>query len=171
VRRFKVVEIHLDGKTAFIHLSGKIAENEAFPEVPRDVESVEIDSKNLNSLNSMGIIAMRTWVKEQLAANRDLQVTFSNLAPCLIYTLTLAPELVPPDSKITSLQVPYYNENQDIQRLITYEYGTHFDESEINPPIHITDPEFPGDKLDYDINVNLIESCMKVFYPKIKFSY
>ena len=150
---FEVKPSERDGKT-LLNFCGQIDEDANFPEVQDWGSEVFIDLKEVTAINSIGIRAWIMW----FANLESTQLIFMNCPKALVMQMNMVEGFLPAQSKVESLQVPFYCEDCDEEVDVIFHVGKeiqvsgeevtlHFDKSSIcsgdcDPELDVSEAKF-----------------------------
>jgi len=140
------VDVKKNGAHALIQLGGIIDEDMNFSMIQLDgVTSIEIDLENIKSINSCGI---REWIK-WISELKNAQIHLKNCPKIIIDQVNMVQGFLPPNAKVMSFYVPFYNDDFGTEKEILFEYGKHFTEEAINIPKDVQDDQ--GNLMEIDV--------------------
>lgn len=108
-------------------------------------KKVEIDFKNVKSINSCGI---REWIK-WLAPAKASQLSFINCPKIIIDQINMVDGFLPSNGKVLSFFVPYYNDENGSEKNVLYRYGHEFTDGSVTPPAKVQDDS--GAEMEMDV--------------------
>lgn len=139
-------KIENKGEICEVVLSGVI--DDSFPAdklvLPTD-KTIEINLNNVNMINSLGI---REWIKF-INSIQSKNVSISYCPKIFIDQVNMVQGFLPTQFKVKSFYVPYFNEDDDIEKNVLYVSGKDFGEGFLN--IQSTVSHESGAVLDIDV--------------------
>jgi ABC-type transporter Mla MlaB component len=142
------IEVNKANNVLQLTISEEVTGGENFPSIDSDVNTIEINLDQLQSINSSGIKAWINWKEENLE-NHQNQVIVHNCPECFVEQLNILSGMIPAHSQIKSFKVPYYDEDDDEIVQITLVAGEHYKGSEVMVKDFI---EQDGKKLEIDVD-------------------
>ena len=115
---FEVKEIKKEG-VVHLHFSGHIDENSTFPIFNSLKGKVEIDLKDIKSINSVGI---RAWIK-WFSSFQGVNFVFLNCPKSIVMQMNMVEGFLPDHSSIESINVPFYCEDCDKEIEVLFSVG------------------------------------------------
>ncbi len=130
------LKINSVGNELKITMSGIIDEDVDFSIYKiSEAKKVEIDFKNIKSINSCGI---REWIK-WLSLNKTGELSFINCPKIIIDQVNMVDGFLPSNGKVLSFFVPYYNDENGTEKNVLFSYGKEFTDSAVMPPQKVLD--------------------------------
>jgi hypothetical protein len=131
------VKVQVDGKTQSWVAQGSLNEHANFPKALAGIETLKLDLRGVDFMNSVGITVWLRWLKESLALNPKISFEFSGVPYFLNRVFSEIKGMVPPKFKIKSLFVPYYCKPCDKNQTRLFTEG---EEYEIQPRLSLVPP-------------------------------
>ncbi|MCK6596935.1 MAG: hypothetical protein L6Q37_01110 [Bdellovibrionaceae bacterium] len=132
--------------TEKIAMSGIIDEDVDFNILKlSDTGNIEIDLKNLKSINSCGI---REWIK-WLSSSKNSQINFVNCPKIIVDQINMVDGFLPTNAIVSSFFVPYYNEENGTEKNILFRLGHEYSQNGLNSPAKVTDDS--GAEMEMDV--------------------
>ena len=135
-----------DKETIQIELVGPLNEDLKLPTVENEIRKVQIDFKNVSSINSVGIRIWIDWLKSMM----DKKIIYTQCPKFIVSQMNTVNGFLPPHGEVKSFYVSYYNEELNIEEHVLYEKGKQFDDQKITVQKEITNSE--GVLLELDVN-------------------
>ena len=134
-----------NGKTMLM-LAGQI--DESFPTELHGIKvgpEVIINLDQVKMINSLGI---REWIKF-MGALGSAKIEFVKSPKIFIDQVNMVQGFITPNCKIKSFYVPYFNEDNNVEKNVLYSFGQEFGEGFLNvkPSMKLED----GTELDLDV--------------------
>lgn len=108
---------------------------------------LELDFRELLSINSSGLRILSEWTRRLDAARLDL----SFCPPFFVQQLNIVVGLLPSGSRVLSFFVPYCNGDTSVERFVLLEHGRHFQTVDGEPRVHFPEVKDQGQKLEPDV--------------------
>jgi len=110
-------------------------------------EKVEMDLEGLGRINSLGVKAWIDWIDQA----KDAKFIFSNCPEIFVHQANIMSGFLPKVFKIQSFFIPYYWEEQELERSFLFDYDRHYSQTNFVFPEKITE----SDGRVFCIGVNL----------------
>lgn len=134
-----------NGKTALV-LSGQI--DESFPQELLSIKAgteVVVNLDQVKMINSLGI---REWIKFIGTLNAS-NVEFVKCPKIFIDQVNMVQGFITPNCKIKSFYVPYFNEDNNVEKNVLYSFGKEYGEGFLNVKPSMTAED--GTELELDV--------------------
>lgn len=141
-----VFDVKQNGEHALIQLGGIIDEDMDFSLIKLDgAKSIEIDLDKIKSINSCGI---REWIK-WISELKNAQIYLKNCPKIIIDQINMVQGFLPPNGKVMSFYVPFFNDDYGTEKDVLFEYGKHYTEESVNIPDDVRDDQ--GNLMEIDV--------------------
>lgn len=140
------VKFNKAGEKLNVVLGGTIDEDADFTQITlAGAEKIDIDMVGLKSINSCGIREWIKWMSTAPAAS----ITFNHCPKVIVDQINMVDGFLPPNAKVQSFFVPYYNDDSGAEKNVLFRYGNEFSESAVTPPPEVKDED--GNAMEMDI--------------------
>ena len=132
-------------------IGGNLDEDASFPEIELGREEVEVDMKNVQSVNSVGI---RSWLQWIGPLSETTRFVFRDCSKSVVLQMNMVKGFLPKSGAVQSLQVPFYSESRDQEKDVLFVVGrdVSFRDGEIS--IHFDTQKLGEGDWEIDVNVN-----------------
>lgn len=135
-----------ENNKAVVSIAGVIDEDMNFSSYSLGpYKEIEINLKNVKSINSCGI---REWIK-WLGTSKQATIHFLECPKIIIDQVNMVQGFLPENGRIISFYVPYFSDELDLEKNILYSYGKEFTEEGVLNLEKITDEN--GNELEIDV--------------------
>lgn len=149
------------GTKYYFELCGDLDEDTHFSslKIP-DATEITVNFEKVTRIQSCGI---REWIQLINPYNK-LPFIYINCPKIIVDQINMLDGFLPPNGRVLSFYVPYYNDESGQERQVLFTYGSEFDQDGIYPPADIRDKE--GNLMEMDV----VESKYFKFLAKQKFA-
>ncbi len=147
---FEVTQQDVDGKLT-LTINGNIDEDAVFPEIQLSGGDVYIDMSNVKAVNSVGIRSWLKWITPLSEAN---QFIFKNCPKSVVLQMNMVEGFLPKTSRVESLFVPFYSEDQDEEKDAHFFVGKDVVVDGGNLVVNFDSSSLGGEDWEMDVNEN-----------------
>ncbi|MFP5519522.1 MAG: hypothetical protein ACLGGX_06435 [Bdellovibrionia bacterium] len=139
-------QVQSQGSKAILTMSGSIDEDADFSLINLAGHSeVDMNLQNLKSINSCGI---REWIK-WLSGLQVGTIQLQNCPKIIVDQINMVDGFLPPQAKVLSFYVPYYNDDSGSEMNVLFRYGQEYSDGKLTPPESVKDED--GNELEMDV--------------------
>ncbi len=145
------INITDEGGKKVLVINGNIDEDAIFPEIELGREEVEVDMGNVKAVNSVGI---RSWLKWISPLSEETVFVFRNCPKSVVLQMNMVEGFLPKTSRVNSLQVPFYSEDQDEEKDALFVVGQDVTIENGSILVNFDTSKLGGEDWEMDVNEN-----------------
>lgn len=139
------IKLGNNGDKLQVKVVGVIDEDVDFTVYQLKGNQIEVDLKDLKSINSCGI---REWIKWMGTAATS-QISLHNCPKVIVDQINMVDGFLPANGKVQSFFVPYYSEEAGSEKSVLFSRGKEFNDGEVNIPAAVKDED--GNEMEMDV--------------------
>ncbi len=139
------IKLGNNGDKLQVKVVGVIDEDVDFTVYPLKGSQIEVDLKDLKSINSCGI---REWIKWMGTASAA-QISLHNCPKVIVDQINMVDGFLPANGKVQSFFVPYYSEDAGSEKSVLFSRGKEFNDGEVTAPSVVKDED--GNEMEMDV--------------------
>ncbi len=139
------IKLGNNGDKLQVKVVGVIDEDVDFTVYQLKGNQIEVDLKDLKSINSCGI---REWIKWMGTAS-SAQISLHNCPKVIVDQINMVDGFLPANGKVQSFFVPYYSEESGSEKSVLFSRGKEFNDGEVTAPAAVKDED--GNEMEMDV--------------------